>query len=202
MAEATESRKDPGRLLEKYRYLQLSIVAFLLWLFSFLTHAWLPGLAILEALLRDGAIALTIAIVLAFTADKFAKKKIDQMVADSIQKMRVNVWKGIYGRDLPDPLIDEVEGTVLETKFVRSEYKINVELEPIQRDVVRKGVHVRYSAKNIGYAQESYPVSGIVSLPTVPGLEKECKFIQVSCAGKLGSFDYNEDDLKSDTSVQ
>ena len=182
------SNTNPINIIETKTYAKWIGVTVALWLSSVLLDGtvhhidnlpvlrWIFGK--LSILFRDGAIALTIAIALAFTTEKFASQRIEALIADIIQRLKINVWKGIYGRRIPDKIVDEVE-SVLESDFVLFEYKVTVYLEKLN-DLVLRQNHVSYQVQNISSGEREYALRGFITLPLIPNHQVDCKIKEVS----------------------
>lgn len=92
----------------------------------------------LKGLPKELAIAALIAWVLGFSIEYWNRRRHDELT-DSVESQRAvmlrdisaGVFKAVYGRDVPQPVFEQFNKHVIESVFVRENYRIDITVESV-----------------------------------------------------------------------
>lgn len=138
-------------------------------------HHLIPGEWHLAAeILKELAMALLVAVVLAFTIEGIAKRRHESQVDLERETLSRGIFEAIYKRHIPDVVFEEVERCVLNSKVIRERYQVTYTIAkmdnppqgiPCNNNYANVSLHSSYTLRNLTSAPIQQDIVLNVELP-------------------------------------
>jgi hypothetical protein len=133
---------------------------------------------ILEAIFKNVGIAFFAAYVIASLIEPQSRKNLEFMydnslkrhrkdAQDSMDQLATNVLSAVYKRDIPDQVFHQVEKTIIQSNFVRSDFEVSYGIEYLddKREYVACITHASFTIENISREDLNYDFAVEIEAP-------------------------------------
>jgi hypothetical protein len=168
--------KDPR---SKYFFIILGLLGLLSLVLSFL-----PSFGgTVKAGLTEFAVAVFIAIVLAFTVERYVSEEFQHKVEQALQLTRESVLEAVYSTLMPDAIFKEVRDLILAQPFVRKDVSAVITMrwpDDGDRATLDFNTTLGYDVQNVSGRTYKYMISAQLSRPNDPHLRDMIRFDELA----------------------
>lgn len=163
-------------LQTKWFFITLALVGTLSFAISLLPFV----LETFRPILREFAIAVFIAIILAITVERYASEKFQHEVDKALIQTREAVFEAVYATMMPEVILNEVREFILKQPFIRKNIITTISMSWLpdgNRDYLEFTTSTEYDVVNITNHQQIYNIYAQNSRPNDPKLNQHIKFM-------------------------
>lgn len=166
---------------------------FITGLFLLVAYHLLPAdWHLLAEICKELAMALLVAVVLAFTIEGIAERRHESQVESERELLSRGIFQAIYKRHIPDVVFEEVERCVLNSKVIREQYQVTYTIAkmdnppqgiPCNNNYANVSLHSNYTLRNLTTAPVQQDIILNVELPMEKQLIDLVEVVQVVIDG-------------------